>query len=176
MKNIVIEPIGEFKPDPNCQEFYETEHTVFVPFCDAKLSFSFIYDEQDTAFVVDAKAILDEFLALTLKHRNKISHCVLKNCQDFLDMIEYDECDEPLHELVRQNDAHAIWQHTKPSHVYIYRDKQTNMMYLLVYFDCDWEMEHGMQLTIEQGMTLTAVSEITCYYIDDGLAVSLKDN
>ena len=103
-----------------------------------------------------------------------MSFCVVKNCQEFLEAIEYDDCDEPLHELIKNDDVYGIWQYVEPTSVSIRRNDETGEMFLMVYCDCQWEQEHGLQLTIKQGMILTAVTQITCYHEDDGLAVCLK--
>lgn len=110
MANIIIEPIGEFKQHPKWKESYETEDNISVPFLDSdKINFSLEYFEDDENFLSDAKAIVDEFLGLTLNDREKISQYVFQNYREFLDDIEYDECDEPLHELIRNDDVHGIW-------------------------------------------------------------------
>lgn len=177
MANIIIEPIGEFKQHPKWKESYETEYRISVPFLDSdKINFSLEYFEDDENFLSDAKAIFDEFLGLTLNDREKISQYVFQNCREFLDDIEYDECDEPLHELIRNDDIHGIWQYVEPTSVDIKRNDETGEMFLLIYCNCDWEQEHGLQLTIKQGMILTAVTDITCWYEDEGLTVYLKDD
>lgn len=137
MTSIVIEPIGVFKQHFHHQENHQTQHNIFVPCLDSdKLSFSFEYFEDDVNFLSDAKAIIDEFLALTIQDRNKMSFCVVKNCQEFLEAIEYDDCDEPLHELIKNDDVYGIWQYVEPTSVSIRRNDETGEMFLMVYCDC----------------------------------------
>lgn len=84
MASIIIEPIGEFKQQLPYQTNYETEHSICVPCLDGnKVSFAFDYCKDDVDFLSDAKAIIDEFLALTIQDRNKISQYVAQNCQEF---------------------------------------------------------------------------------------------
>lgn len=72
-----------------------------------------------------------------------------KIAKSFLEAIEYDECDEPLHELIANNDIHGIWRYVKPMSVGIMRNDKTGEMFLAIYCDCQWEQEHGLQLTIK---------------------------
>lgn len=176
MNTITINSLT-FYQHPEWTESYETQHHVFVPFLNSdKISVSFEYFEDDEAFLERVASILTEFLALTIEDRQKMSRYVLQNCQEFLEAIEYDECDEPLHQLIKEGDIHGIWQYVEPTSIGIKHNEETDEMFVLVYCGCDWEQEHGLQFTIKQGMILTAVTDITCYHEDDGLNVYLKDD
>lgn len=175
MTSIMIEPIGEFKQHPEWTQSYETDHNIAVPFLDSdKICFHCEYFEDDETFLADASAILTEFLALTLQDRQTISKYVMQNCQEFMDMVGDEYFDKALLEVIKNNDIHAIWRHVEPLSVAIVRHDKTGQMFLLVECGCDWEEEHGLQLTIKEGMILTGVTEMTCYHEETGLMVYLK--
>lgn len=186
MRDIVIRPIGRFKQNAQYPDIYETPKAVFVPLFGSKMHFSFECIDED--FLKKAQIMIDGLFSLTLHHRDKISKYVWQNCQEFLQMVDYDEVDEPLHEIINNQALHQIWHHIQPTHINIMQDDDTQVMFLLVYCNCDWEQEHGLQLTIKQttikqaatqqattkqGMILTAVTPVTCYYEDNGLKVDL---
>ena len=77
---------------------------------------------------------------------------------DFLNAVGYDEYDKVLWEIKDKND---IWNHVQPYEIYVerrpYEDKD---IYINIICDCDWELEHGLQLVFRQGKQITRVSMI----------------
>lgn len=172
-KVITLAPVGEFVQDDEWEEEYESKNPVAVPLLDGQaLTFELLFEPDDSQFLLQAQQLLDNFFQLTVKNRNQMSEAVWQNCKEFLEAIEYDEDDQPLHDIQQADD---IWQFVEPTSIQIMRDGTNDKLFLLIYCDCDWEQEHGLQLTLREGKVLTAVSAIVCYCKDDGLEIDLLD-
>jgi hypothetical protein len=113
--------------------------------------------EQDQTFIEEADTALTNFLKLSINDRDSISKLAYGNCQSFLDIVSFEEADEPLRQI---KNIHEIWNFVHPTEIYItrrpYKDQD---IYLTVACECDWEQEHGLQLVFRQGRQLTRISD-----------------
>lgn len=120
MSNIHLEPIGEFVQNEKWDEKYDSKNRIAVPFLDGQtIDFELVYYPDDTEFLNDAQKLLNDFFQLTSKNRSQISKYVWQNCQEFLEAVEYDEMDAPLHDIQQ---ADEIWQFVSPTSAQIMRD------------------------------------------------------
>jgi len=60
------------------------------------------------------------------------------------------------HTVASDKDA---WQHVQPSGISISRrDRRDCAMYVVIGANCDWEVEHGLQIVYRRGVELVLVS------------------
>jgi hypothetical protein len=157
-KQIHSQAIGQLKQDDKWPDWWHST-PVPIPFFDSlALPVIFLDYEpaDDETFLSEADAALNHFFTLGKTYRLSISHLVYKNCKDFLEAIDYDEMDQPLHDIKNEEE---VWQFVRPTTVYVsrrhYGDKD---VYVQVSCECDWEIEHGLQLVFKQGKKITRVS------------------
>ena len=87
-----------------------------------------------------------------------LSDLAYQNCMDFLEMIEYDEADEPLRQIKDKND---IWYFIEPTQILVQRRRCNDQdIYITLGCECAWEREHGLQFVFRQGKRLTRISTI----------------
>lgn len=160
MKNIIVSKIiGDLKQEDRFLDWWISED-ITIPFFDDKkfaITFTDFDPELDKTFIEEADHALINFLKLNKEDRILISELAYKNCMDFLDMVEYDEADEPLRQIKNKNE---IWHFIHPTEIYVsrrpYKDQD---IYIQIACDCDWEQEHGLQLVFKKGKKLTRISD-----------------
>ena len=160
MKSIKSTIIGTLAQNSDFEDWWESD-LIEIPFFNnlkLKVVFMGLLPEEDEQFIPEADNALNHFISKTDTDRLAISHLVYKNCMDFLNAVGYDEYDKVLWEIKDKND---IWNHVQPFEIYIsrrpYNDKD---IYININCDCDWELEHGLQLVFRQGKQITRVSMI----------------
>lgn len=122
-----------------------------------RITFKDFVPEADSGFIEEADAALREFLEKGDEERHAISMLVYKNCTDFLSEVDYDEVDQPLHEI---KEATEIWRFVQPGDIYVERrHRRDKDIYICITCECSWEQEHGLQLVYRKGRKLTRVSE-----------------
>lgn len=104
MEKITSKIIGDLVQD-SFDDWWKSQ-PVFIPYFKENLEIVFMdfTANEDVNFIEEADAALSNFLNLSENNRNEILALVHKNCTDFLDMVEYDECDEPLHQIKNSNE------------------------------------------------------------------------
>ena len=111
---------------------------------------------EDADFVKQADQAITNVLSKTLKDRAQYTAQVYKNCTDFIDMIgnDYDEVD--WYNLPPE----AIWKYVTPTEILVSRELYNDKgVYTQIICDCEWEIEHGLQLVFNQKGDLVRVSE-----------------
>ena len=157
MEKITSKIIGDLFQD-SFDDWWKSK-PVFIPYFNVNLEIIFIdfAPNEDVNFIEEADVALSDFLNLSENNRNEISVLVHKNCTDFLDMVEYDEFDEPLHQI---KDSNEIWNFVQPNQIYVSRrHRRDKDVYIQVSCSCDWEQEHGLQLVFRQGKKITRISD-----------------
>lgn len=158
-KEIISKIIGPLKQEDSFPDWWKSEEIEIPFFNNDKLTITFrdFEPEQDKSFMDEADQALTNFLKLNANDRNLISELAYKNCMDFLDVVDYDEADEPLRLIKNKND---IWKFIHPTEIYIARRPYKEQdIYVQIACECDWEQEHGLQLVFRQGKKLTRISE-----------------
>jgi len=111
---------------------------------------------EDEAFTAEADEAIGNFMALSVADRLAASEHVYKNCTEFLDMIGYNQEDEQLWNI---KDPQEIWNHVRFNKLYVSREPYENhQLYIQLSCECDWEMEHGLQLVFDKTGKLIRVS------------------
>ncbi|HTM45960.1 MAG TPA: hypothetical protein VL137_13460 [Polyangiaceae bacterium] len=150
---MTIEPLGEVTPDKSIPEWLVSEPTETAYFPGTKLVFVFeniLEDTNTEEFASAARA----FLNLTVADRDLATSHVFKNFTDFANAVG----PEDVHvKIARQAD---VWRHVHPTAVHVsrrpYGDKS---VYVQITAECDWEPEHGLQITYRHGNNLRRVSQ-----------------
>lgn len=127
-----------------------------IPFFDG-LQLEFIFDgyENDENFFFEAEKAVSNFLEKNDIERMKISHLVFKNYTEFINSVGEDE------DLPEIKDKEQVWQFVYPEKIIVKRrHRRDKDIYLQIHCNCEWEIEHGLQLVFKQGLKLTRVSYI----------------
>lgn len=157
MPTITSSIIGPLTEDKQFTYWWKSQ-PVAVPFFDGeKLPVTFMNyaPDDDPAFMQEADAALQSFLNFGEAERKAASAQVYKNCMDFLAAVTTDEFDAP---MLQMEEAAEVWQFVYPTDIFVSRHPNTNVLYLQVACECEWEQEHGLQLVFKQGTELTRVS------------------
>jgi len=135
MREIKSKIIGKLIQDERFEDWWESQ-PVKIPFFEDKA----------------LKVIFKKFLQLTKADRLKLSDVVHKNCMDFLNAVGYDEDDEPLWSI---KDKNKIWEFVYPEQIHVTREhSENNKIDIRLVCECEWEVEHGLQITFNQGNQL----------------------
>ena len=157
MKKLILDSIGELHPHPRFPEEWLTSEAVSIPFFDGKeLKFTLDgYSDDDEAFLIEADIAISNFLTKNAADREAISHLVFQNYRDFVEAVG-DEDELPEIE-VKEN----VWAFVYPQIIYVTRrHRRDKDIYLLIHCECEWEVEHGLQIVFRQGQKVTRVSDI----------------
>lgn len=155
MKLIEISSLGELKPHSDFPEDWLISQPTPVPFFDGKLLEITLIDnsEDDKNFFVEADGAIQNFLKLDSRVRLSYTGYIYQNYVDFLEATDI--------EALELNDKHEIWQYVYPSHIYVKRrHRRDKDIYVDIHCECEWEIEHGLQLVFRRGLKLTKVSDI----------------
>ncbi|MCX6119887.1 MAG: hypothetical protein NT027_20320 [Proteobacteria bacterium] len=106
---------------------------------------------------MDPLVNLTEYAKVALNFLNSASS-TLKMCVPFIynyyrDVLESSDDDEK----VKIRDPDTVFQYVQFNEISILRRKQDGLLYVLICCDCDWEMEHGLQIVLKGGKDVTMV-------------------
>lgn len=149
--------IGPLTGDSQFTYWWKSQ-PVEVPFFDCEripVTFMNYAPDDDPAFMDEADAALHSFLSFGEAERETASAQVFANCMDFLKGTATDEFDAP---MLQMEDAGEVWQFVYPTDIFVSRHPDTQVLYLQVACECEWNPEHGLQLVFKQGKELTRVS------------------
>lgn len=126
---------------------------VAIPFFNGEyLPFTITVDATDDLYSVDVTDAVRSFLALSSADREVAAPLVFKNYTDFADAVG--DLD------VEIADAAKVWEHVKVAEIYVDRRHHGDQdVYVKVACECDWEVEHGLQLIFRCGSLLIRVSD-----------------
>lgn len=159
-RKITSRIIGPLTQDDRFADWWKSSE-IDIPFFDnQKLTITFIDFEPDNDinFIEEADRALSHFLSLKLTDRNKIAPLAYKNCMDFLDAVDFDE--EEKEPFTTIKDVTEIWNFIAPTDIYLSRrHRRDHDIYVQISCECDWEVEHGLQLVFKQGKQLTRISD-----------------
>lgn len=158
-KTFTSKIVGQLKPDDGCADWWKSED-IEIPFLDNQklpVVFTCIEPENDSADFEEADQALANFMQLTIQDRNAISALAYKNCIDFLDATGFVEAGETFKQITNKDE---IWRFIYPTEIEVARRHRGDFdIYITVACECEWEIEHGLQLVFKQGKKLTRISE-----------------
>ena len=148
-----IEPLGELRRDPDIEDWFVSKE-VPLPYLDGqKLYFAIEGIESDDNPDDFIEAIKNLF-SLTPMDREEATPYVFTNYKQFVEAVGEEEFDFQI------NEPKNIWHHVQLTHVQIsrrpYADKD---VYVQIAGNCDWEIEHGLQIVFRKGKYLVRVSD-----------------
>lgn len=146
---MIIDPLGELTRDPDIDEWLQSEKVDVGYFPGVKLRFV-LESVEDDASAEEFAAAISNFLALTMRHRDEATPFVFANYREFVEAIEEDEWNFTLED---------IWSHVHPTAFHVSRGHHDGKVYVQITAECDWEVEHGLQLIYREGIELTRVSD-----------------
>lgn len=159
MNTIKSQIIGELKQNGQFDDWWESQ-LIAIPFFNnksMKITFMDFIPIKDTEFIKEADEALKLFLQKSESDRLLISNLAHKNCMEFLNIVEFDEADQPLWDIKNKNE---IWNFIYPQDIYLTRrNRHDDYIYLIVSCECEWEQEHGLQLIFQKGDKLARISQ-----------------
>jgi hypothetical protein len=147
-----IAALGLLKPDKNIPEWIVSS-PIEIPYFDGQ-ELTFTLDtpnDEDTEAIEEA---VRSFLALGPKDRFAASPHVFRNYHRMLEAVdqEYPSCSI--------TSADEVWSHVHPTEVFISkRGRRDDIIYIQITAECDWEIEHGLQIIYRDGSVLSRVSD-----------------
>lgn len=168
--------LGEMQQDSNFDDWWESKPKKLSWFNDQYISIRYIdfNPNEDPTFIKEADKTVKNILAMTASDRLLVSKYVYQNCMDFLEIVEYQERDQPLWDMKKLEE---VWSFVNLSSINIVRNfDDDEKVYAVFHFDCDWEDEHGLQLVFNNQAKLTRVSAIDCDiigYEGDGMIADI---
>ena len=162
MEKITLNSIGELKENSDFPGDLLISQPISIPFFDGKkVSFNFDGYSGDESFFAEADTAISNFLEKNEKDREEISNLVFENYRNFVDAVGEDE------NLPQIEYAKNIWHFVYPQEIYIARgDSPDGDIYLQIHCECEWEIEHGLQIVFKQGKKVTRVSYIDGHLTD----------
>ena len=147
-----IPAIGPLEQHPSIPE-WQSSDPVSVPILNNEaLIFTFdsltAEDEPDVRFAIDA------FLNLGSTERVAAGKYIFANYQRMADMVS----EEDLGCVI--SDESEVWDHVHPTEIYVSRrHRRDRLIYISISAECDWEVEHGLQMVFRRGERLSRVSD-----------------
>ena len=111
-----------------------------------------------------ADKALAKFLELTKTDRLRNTKQVYKY---YYNTLEFEHASH-LHRISEKD----IWSHVTPTEIFIDLDDNEEM-YIIVFCECSWEEEHGLQLVFKDGRKLTRASGIDGLYVPVELCTTI---
>jgi len=90
----------------------------------------------------------------------QVDELYFKSSQDavFALFKEYEETVDPSCLDFTISDSESVWKYIDIDSVNLIYNAQDNTVYVQVSTDCDWDIEHGLQIVFKEGKTLSRVS------------------
>ena len=155
-RELTSQIIGQLQQDNRFRDWwYGSEFE--IPFFDNKklpIRFTDCKPDRDKTFVEEADNALSHFFKLTNDNRQAISSLVNKNRMDNWGVMDADGTSDAT------KDPHKIWDSIHPVRISVTRRlRKEKDIYVVIDCECDWDLEHGLQLVFRQGKKLTRISQ-----------------
>jgi len=149
--------IGELIQDSQLDDWWENNN-VHIPLIEAKLSVIFrdFEPENDLNFINEADFALTNFFKLKPNYKNEISTQIYDEFLNFSSMVGINDIPTEMKNIT----VSEIWNFVAPHTVYVTRGMDfdgTNDIYVSLGCECDWEIEHGLELFFKDGVKLTTI-------------------
>lgn len=141
-----VKGLGEMRRYPDIPDWLCSE-PVKVEVFEGKLV-PFIIEEVD---LVSSRELIESavanFLGLNAGQREGITALAYKN---------YQASDPPPPEV---KDPSEIWRYIYPSEVFVKQGPEDKNFYIVVSGDCEWEIEHGLEMVFKYGDQIVSVGQ-----------------
>jgi hypothetical protein len=147
-----IDALGEVVPDPDVPEWLVSQPVRVGYFPASTLPFV-VEGISDDARPEEFIAAIRGFLALGPAEREAAAEHVYKHYLRFADAVEDGEPGSTV------NSAATVWKHVHPLAVRVLRrGRRDRKVYVQIEAECDWDVEHGLQVVYREGRQLCRVS------------------
>ena len=136
--------VGQLRSVEFDKDFFVSEPFEVAYFDNKKLPIGFVEARHQT-YLESADKVLGSFLTLNSRDRINDSELVYKYYDKTL-QFGYTK-------NLKVETPSEIWTHVRANEIIIHWD-ESNDFFLCVSCDCDWEVEHGLQLVFKNGLTL----------------------
>jgi hypothetical protein len=148
-----IEGLGKLERYPDIDEWLVSK-PIAIPYMSGN-QFQFViedieYDSNKEEYI----SAIRNFLSLEAKERDGASNYVFQQYKRFCELVDEDDV------MVYIEDPEDVWAHVQPSEIHVSRRPRGDEgIYVQLLAECDWEVEHGLQLVFRNGNELSRVSE-----------------
>jgi len=144
-----VQALGPLSVHPDVDEWLISE-PVAVPYFDGLLmTFALMgFEDIDESRVESAVSV---FLSLTAEDRHADAPDVFRNYRDSIDHYE-DDLD------LNIDSPGKVWDFVQPTEILVKSGFREETVYVYILAECDWEIEHGLQLIYKDGSKLVKVS------------------
>lgn len=148
-----MKSIGELKAHPNVPDEWLISEPISIPFFDGKELAFILSGYDDERFLAEADTAILNFLEKDKEDRKEISFLVFKNYKEVIENIGED--------VPSIENEENIWRFVYPQGIYLTRrDRRDKDIYLMIECECEWELEHGLQIVFRQGKKVTRISDV----------------
>ncbi|MCA4021096.1 DUF6985 domain-containing protein [Vibrio vulnificus] len=148
-----IKGLGDLIPDSDIEEWLVSTPVPIPYIGDVSLQF-IVEDVEEDPNKDEYVTAIQNFLSLQFEDRCKANEYIFQNYQRFCELVDEDDV------WVQITNAQDVWEHIQVTEVHVsrryYGDKK---VYVQLIAECDWEIEHGLQLVFRNGNELNRVSE-----------------
>lgn len=142
-----VKALGPLKPNDHLPQFLESK-PVYVPCLGRAVPFSLFDMPEDS--VGEWESVIDTFLKLDVQVSELTKEYVFAHYLDFEELLEPDE--------LAISNADEVWEHVTVTDIYVKKLMKDGRIYVSIAADCEWDQEHGIQIVLREGNTLTRVS------------------
>lgn len=150
-ETISIPSLGSLAQHNRYEHWWESEKEIKVPFFD-NLPIKFTVMAEKNDINEDFDRAINNFLQLGENQRLEASKYVFKNYSKHIEAVGEDEFD------FKVNNKNDIWNYVHPTAIYVRKRAKDNLVYVQIAAECDWEIEHGLQIIYKDGCKLSRVS------------------
>ncbi len=156
-----------------------SKQAIETPFFDnKKIIYHFAFDQNEKLTLESADLALENFFAPNADLKQKVGEEAFQNWTEFNEAVGYLDAIEAIRsikdrpkwmELSLQNslwlekltNSKLVWDYFDPTNIVITmdRNKKREGVFILIYCNCDWEDEHGLQIVLRNGNELIRISE-----------------
>lgn len=149
---VEVQALGTLKQDPDIPEWWVSSPIPVPFFGGERLQFVITTELQGNDFSPDVETAISNFLSLDEQYKFSVSEAVYRNYCEYLEAVE--EFELPISKPTE------IWDYVTPTQIYVSRRSgRDKNIYIKAACECEWEIEHGLQLVFRNGTKLTRVSE-----------------
>jgi hypothetical protein len=128
-------------------------------FGDAPLHIQVFGSDADVTLLTEQEAeVLRRFFSLPRSHAEEIVPHLWQYYRELWDSVGAPD-------IIEIPDGADIWRHVQPRFVGV-EERNDGLLYVSVEGECDWEVEHGLQLVLQRGERWVKVSSFTGHLTD----------
>lgn len=132
---------------------------IAIPFLDGKEKWIEVIGLDEEESTADFEASLERFLALADADREACTRYIYESYKAFEKSVLEAGDDWMLEDVSIKTPEH-VWKHMRFAGLSAGREPDDGMVYVQVSYNCDWDEEHGIELTFRNGATLSRVDGI----------------